>query len=845
MLSPGTRIGIYEIVSPLGSGGMGDVYRARDTKLGREVAIKVLPEAFASDADRLARFTREAQTLAALNHPSIATIYGVEGHAIVMELLDGATLREELSGTALTPRKAIDWGIQIANGLAAAHEKGIVHRDLKPENVFVTRDGRVKLLDFGIARTVQPAGGDATMTSLGAAPATAAGVVLGTVGYMSPEQVRGRDIDERSDIFSLGAVLYEMFSGRRPFSGESPVETMNAILTADPPALDEGVRGVAPVLERIVRRCLEKRPADRFHSAHDLALALEAVSGVSTQSVPAVLPPTSRRRWVLAAAALVIGVAAIGAAAWQMRTAPAPALPSFQRLTFERGTISDARFIPNSSDVVYSAAWQGTAPELFTVRSKRPESLPVGQNDASLFAISPTQDLALMLAPHLSTGQWSGTLAVAPMGGGGARQIATRVIAADFAPDGSLIYADWDGEHAHIRTAAGVVIHEEPSMVIALRAAPAGGNIAFVTFEPATRPLHILDAAGASRTLVESGDVSGLAWTPDGAEVLFSEPSVTGQTTISAIRPGGQRRMVWRGAGTFDLEDISSTGAMLARFVDSTSGVLVQQGASTTATDLGWLDDSTAADVSPSGDALLLNARFATAGGAYYIRKLDGSPAVKLAEGTALAWSPDGREILALADTTTTVLASVGPGTPHVIPHPDTTSFFGWFLPDGRILLNGQRRTTKWRFFFLDRDGRIRPVGPEGLDHWVGQHVPSDDGTLLAAYPSGHDDLADPIIVPLDGGKPIPAAGFKPDEIVVRFTPDNQRLLVYDRNRLPVHIDALDYRTGARSLWREFMPADPTGIRGVRSIVMSPGGGVVAYNYRRELSTLYLIEGLR
>jgi len=843
MLNSGARVGVYEIVSPLGAGGMGEVYRARDTKLGRDVAIKVLPGAFAGDPERLARFTREAQTLASLNHPNIATIYGVEGHAIVMELLDGATLREETSGTPLPTRKAIDWGIQIAHGLAAAHEKGIVHRDLKPENVFVTRDGRLKLLDFGIARAQPLESAGATMTSLGAPQPTADGVVLGTVGYMSPEQVRGREIDARSDIFSLGAVLYEMLSGRRPFAADSPVETMHAILSADPPAFEDGSRGVPPALDRIVRRCLEKRPADRFHSAHDLALALEAVSGASTQTLTAVPRGTSVRRWALAAAALAIGVAGTGAAAWRMGTGSAIPLPTFQRLTFQRGTIGGARFIPNSTDVVYSAAWQGSAPELFTVRAQRPESLSVGAKDASLFAVSSSQDLALMLAPHLATGHWSGTLATAPIGGGGARQIATRIIAADFAPDGSLIYADWDGEHAHIRTASGRVIHEESSMIIALRAAPAGGNIAFVTYEPATRPLHIIDADGRSRGAA-GGDVTGLAWTSDGTEVLFSEPSVSGETTISAARPGGRRRLLWRGAGTVVLDDVSSTGVMLASFVDSTSSVLVQQGASAAAADMGWLDDSMAADVSPSGDALLMNARFGNVG-AYYIRKLDGSPPVKLGDGTAEAWSPDGQQILAQTGTTTTVLTSVGPGTPRTIAHPDTTSFFGWYLPDGRILLNGQRQTTTWRFFLLDPEGQIRPVGPDGLDHWVGQHVPSDDGTLLAAYASGHNDAANPIVIPLAGGQAVSTAGFKRDEVVVRFTPDNQHLLVYDRDRLPVRVYALDYRTGARSLWREFMPGDPTGIRGVKSIVMSPGGGVVAYNYARELSTLYLINGLR
>jgi serine/threonine protein kinase/tetratricopeptide (TPR) repeat protein len=300
-LSPGSRLGPYEILAPLGAGGMGEVYHARDTRLGREVAVKVLPAGLAADPDRVRRFADEARAASALNHPSILTIHDV-GEAdvpagvrpvfyMVSELLEGESLRARLASGPLPPRKAIEYAVEIARGLAAAHEKGIVHRDLKPENLFLTRDGRSKILDFGLAKLARAERreGSQAETAAGTEP----GVVLGTAGYMSPEQVRGLAADTRSDIFALGAVLYEMLTGQRAFRRDSPVETMNAILKEDPPPLGATLRDAPAGLERVVRRCLEKRPEERFQLARDLAFALEAV-GEASQAVS--LPPAGGRR---------------------------------------------------------------------------------------------------------------------------------------------------------------------------------------------------------------------------------------------------------------------------------------------------------------------------------------------------------------------------------------------------------------------------------------------------------------------------------------------------------------------------------------------------------------------
>ncbi|HEY8224592.1 MAG TPA: protein kinase [Pyrinomonadaceae bacterium] len=316
-MEAGTKLGRYEIRSKLGAGGMGEVYQGRDTQLGRDVAVKVLPTTVSTDPDRLRRFEQEACAASALNHPNILVVHDIGAHDgapyVVSELLEGETLRKRISGTPLGQRRAVDYALQIANGLAAAHEKGIIHRDLKPDNIFVTNDGRVKILDFGLAKLTQLDGSQVQTDIPTRRVDTDPGVVMGTVGYMSPEQLKGRAVDQRSDIFSFGAILYEMLSGRRAFHGESAAETMSAILKEDPPELSDTNRTVSPALERLVNHCLEKNPEARFHSARDVAFALEALSGSSavaneTTTAQSFVPPAFRQwlPWALAAIGLLI-----------------------------------------------------------------------------------------------------------------------------------------------------------------------------------------------------------------------------------------------------------------------------------------------------------------------------------------------------------------------------------------------------------------------------------------------------------------------------------------------------------------------------------------------------------
>src|SRR5450830_1538910 len=445
-ISSGTRLGPYEILAPLGAGGMGEVYRAKDPRLGRDVAIKVLPASFSSDPDRLRRFEHEAQAAGALNHPNITAIYSFEEisgrHLLVQELLEGETLRSALAGGKLSQRKAIDYALQIAHGLAAAHEKGIVHRDLKPENLFVTKDGRVKILDFCLAKlTHQEEGGQATNLPTASA-GTEPGVVMGTLGYMSPEQVKGKSADARSDIFSFGAILYEMLSGQRAFHGDSAAETMSAILREEPPDLSVTNQSISPGLERIVRHCLEKNPEQRFHSAHDLAFDLEALSGLSVPRLEAsALRVRGRSPSLAAVAALVVALAA-GLFAGRLLWKGSPASPpSYKRLTYGRGPVWSARFAPDGQMIVYSASWDGAQkPQLYSVRAESPESLRLALPPGQVASVSRNGEMLILNLLQFSTGYARiGTLSQTPLSGSAPRDLLEDVGQADWSPEGSAI----------------------------------------------------------------------------------------------------------------------------------------------------------------------------------------------------------------------------------------------------------------------------------------------------------------------------------------------------------------------------------------------------------------------
>ena len=485
-LTAGTRLGRYDILSALGAGGMGEVYRAHDTRLQRDVALKVLPPAATSEPDRLRRFEFEARATAAINHPNILAVFDVGAGAgvnyVVSELLEGETLHDRLKTGAIPPRKTMDYAAQIARGLGAAHDKGIVHRDLKPENLFLTHDGRLKILDFGIAKLLGAADGELMISPTMAF--TSPGVVLGTAGYMSPEQVRGLPTDHRTDIFSFGAVVYEMLSGRRAFAGPTSADTLSAILNVDPPELIDAAPPVPPMLDQLVRRCLEKNPEERFQSARDIGFHLDAMSTTTGRGTGATIlgaPTRSRRVWL--AAALAVGLTVGAAAAFVVAVRPTPEAATFQQLTFRRGTITAARFSPNGETVVYSSGWEGRDQELYAVRVGAVGERPLGIQ-GQLLAISKSEEMALLLNVRvLSEWMQAGTLARAPLGGGAPREIVRDIGGADWSPDGQQLVITrflpterrWRLEYP-----IGTVIHETDTWLESPRLSRDGSKILVV-----------------------------------------------------------------------------------------------------------------------------------------------------------------------------------------------------------------------------------------------------------------------------------------------------------------------------------------------------------------------------
>src|SRR5215831_12153637 len=658
-LAPGTRLGPYEVLAPIGAGGMGEVYRARDTRLDREVAVKVLPPAFAGDPAALARFEREAKAVAALSHPNILAVhdFGESGGArfAVMELLEGESLRQRLSEGRFPARKAVEIAREIALGLAAAHEKGIIHRDLKPENLFLTRDGRVKILDFGLARQLKlPAAGNTQSPTV--AQGTEPGTVLGTVGYMAPEQLRGQPADHRCDIFSFGAVLYEMLSGQRAFRGETSIETMNAILKEEPPELSAGDHKVPPALERVVSHCLEKLPEERFQSARDLAFDLASLS-TATSSAEIAVPPLRRgvRRRLAFAVAGTIGLLAAFFVGQRLGSRNTGNSVTFRRLTFRRGNILSARFAPDGQTVVYGAAWEGRPSELFAVRTDSIESRPLGIDHADAQSVSSKAELALVLARgNFRSPGIPGTLARMSLGGGAARELLEHVRSARWAPDGESLAAVVVAPSGKNRLEypMGHPLFESFFVGTGLALSPAGDLFAFVEYDTENKAsIWLIDRAGKKRPLTAGwAGMTALAWSAKTDEIFFVGGKTASERALRAVTRSGRERIVWPGIGNIGLQDVSADGrVLLERYTSRRSVTWV--GADGSERELGWLDGTSVRALSLDGSQILFaeTGEGAGAAGGAYLRKTDGSPAVRLGDGTPMNLSADGKWALTLS----------------------------------------------------------------------------------------------------------------------------------------------------------------------------------------------------
>jgi eukaryotic-like serine/threonine-protein kinase len=858
MASPGTSLGPYSILGSIGAGGMGEVYRARDPRLGREVAIKVLPPQFAADADRLRRFEQEARAAAALNHPNILAIYdlGTQPNGspyIVSELLEGETLRERLRSGPLPIRKATEFAAQIARGLAAAHDKHIVHRDLKPENIFLMKDGRAKILDFGLAKLTERKPGEADTfapTETGTTP----GMVLGTVGYMSPEQVRGLEADHRCDIFSFGAILYEMLSGKRAFRGDTNADTISAILKDDPAELTETNRAVPPAVERIVRHCLEKNPEERFQSASDIAFNLEALSTISSGSMAAVSAaapmPAARRRAVFAAIG-TLGLVVVATLAWWLGAATArPNFPTYKPITFRQGSIANARFGPDGQTVIYSAAWEGGQADVYTGRTDSLGERSMGLPDALVLSISPAGEMAIR-TKTVNMGGFArrGLLSIVPTAGGAPRPTMEDVQEVDYSADGekmAIVRFFADNELWRLEYPVGTVLLEGSNWVSAPHISRDGKYVAFFdhgnSFGDDRGAVAVVDLKRHEKILSDGwASLEGLAWSPKGDEVWFTGSH--GEIhNMYAVTLSGKLRQLASMPADVELEDVRADGKVLLK-KQSMHFEIYGGGEGPTERKLDWLDWSLLHAISNDGKYILFEEEGEGGGPEYtvYMRPLDGGPAIALGHGLGMAFSPDNRWALTIPLGTPGqfVLQPTGAGEPRTLTHDQIDHLNGWFLPDGkRIVFLGRESGHAARLYLLDIDsGTTKPLTPEGV---TGRAISWDGNFVVVRGKSGW------LKWPIAGGEPTPIPGLQGDDIVLSFSADNKQLYVTRREEVrPRKVYLFDLATQKRTLWKSLGPQDWTGTSGVGNPVISRDGKHYAYLTARVMSELYVVNGLR
>ena len=863
-LAPGTKLGPYEIQSSLGAGGMGEVYRARDSRLDRIVAVKVLPSSLTSDADRLQRFEREARSVAALNHPNILAVHDIGTHDgtpyMVTELLEGETLRDRLRGGVLSQRKTIEIAVQIAHGLAAAYDKGIIHRDLKPENIFLTKDGRVKILDFGLAKTARTTSAASAQQTLTAADVslTEDGQVLGTSGYMSPEQVRGTAVDHRSDIFVFGAIVFEMLTGERAFKRDTAAETMTAILKEDPPELIEINRNISPAMDRIVRHCMEKNPDQRFQSARDMAFDLESMSMASSATAGKAGQPTPAQRFrrfqPAIAGILVLVAAALGYLAGHRGKSTSEL--TYHQLTFRKGTVLNARFAPDNRTVIYSAAWAGLEPELFSTREDSIESRPLGVSQVDLLGISSQGEMAVSLKPKPQAGFFGtiGTLGRTPLTGGTSpREILENVEWSDWSPDGSSFLVVRIAENeTRIEYPIGKVIYRMPlpSWVSQPRISRDGKRIAFckhVAQGDDRGSVAIINTDGSNeKSFGDFASLYGLAWSPKDEEVWFTADPA--KTTIArrlmAVNMSGDFRMLAAAPGDMILTDVAPDGTAIIAIDDRERKIFstgLQSGSEER--ELTWLDRAVLVALSSDGKQVVFHEGGKGGGmlGTLFLRKTDGSAAVRLGDGYGIALSPDQKWVLAVLPTTpprfSLIPTGAGEASEIKVTGIDSAGWQGFAADSRRLILASAEKGHQRREYLFDPStGKLQPLTPEGVR---GQLSP--DGKFIFA----RNEAGKPELIPTDGGPAREVKGVQDDDRPLQVTPDGSAVLMANYKGMTAGVYRLRIDNGQRQLVRTLEMRDPTGGFGITRVVTTPDGQFFAYNTLRQLSELYLLRGLK
>jgi serine/threonine protein kinase len=873
-------------VEKLGGGGMGVVYKAEDTKLGRFVALKFLSEDLAKDRQALSRFQREARAASALNHPNICTIYEIAEDQnelfIVMEFLEGQTLRQKIERRALKLTELLELGIQIADALDAAHVAGIVHRDVKPANIFVTPRGQAKVLDFGLAKLSQQhkaaetVGVVAGETLPPGESLTNAGAALGTVEYMSPEQAMGEELDARTDLFSFGVVLYQMATGMPPFVGNTSAAVFDAILHKAPVSPLRLNPEMPAELERVINKALEKNRELRCQSAGEIRADLKrikrdressgstlapssasAVSGVVTTPVES--PRRKLSPWVAAGIGVLVGLAfgAYAGETWLQKSVPPP--PTYRQLTFRRGSVRSARFAPDGQTILYSASWQGNPIEVFTARPESSESRALGMNRTQLMSVSAMGEMAVILDSH-PIGTWVsiGTLARAPLAGGAPREIVDQVQWADWGPDGNnvAIVRDVNGRN-RLEYPPGKVLYETGGWIGHMRVSPKGDFVAFLDHPiqgDDSGSVSVVDLAGKKKTL--SGNTwysnQGLAWSPDGKEVWFTGNKSGIDRALYAVTLDGQERLVARMPGTLMLLDIWKDGRVLLNRASWRRELTALSGDGKER-DLTWLDYSYPADVSADGKTLLFDEEggggslaYGKSGGlsyAVYLRKTDGSPAVLLGEGAAVALSPDEKWAMAQTQDSPAqlILLPTKAGDAKPLTHDSINHAWAHWFPDGkRVLFSGNEPERGVRLYVQDVEGgQAKAITPEGVHATA--FVISPSGELVAGI--GPDQRG--YLYPTAGGEAQPIRGLEAGEQPIAWGQDGRSLFIYRPGELPAKVYRLDLATGQKTFLKQLMPADPAGVETIGPILFTPDAKTCVYGYHRTLSDLYLVEGLK
>ncbi|HET9252038.1 MAG TPA: protein kinase [Candidatus Eisenbacteria bacterium] len=831
-LVPGSKLGPYEIGTLLGAGGMGEVYRARDPRLGREVAVKVLPRAWAGDPERQQRFVAEARAAGSINHPNIVTLHdvGVADGApyLVTEVLEGEALRAVIERGTLSPERAAEIVIQIAQGLAAAHAKGIVHRDLKPENLQVLPDGRVKILDFGIAKLTRTDSNPLAETTPVFASMTATGTILGTVSYMAPEQLRDKPVDHRADLFALGAIFHELLTGRQPFTGETAADRVSAILMAEPPALPATVETAMPGVEAVISKLLQKRPEGRFDSASDLAFILRLLV---TRRAPA--------------------VGSTGQAE-DLEPGAVRDAPQFRPLTFRDGNVVCSRFAPDGQTVVYQAAFDGKESEIFLSRVESPEARGLGLRNAGLQSVSRTAELAVTLRTRDFIGfVHLGTLARVPMIGGRPRELAEDVFMADWSPDGrELAVIRRVGAGFQLEAPLGRAIHSTTGWMSHPRYSPDGSRLSFFDHPGIgsnSGYVSVIRPGEAPRRLTSV--ISTLwrgAWGPSGEEIWFGAMGHEQGDGVFAVNLEGRVRRVYSSPGFAGVDDLNADGDALFITVQPRMRLetSTRAGGLADAVDLSWLDWSLLRDLTADGTMVLFDETGFGAGASpgIYIRSIDGEPAVRLGDGVCAAFSPDGRHVLAGQNPMgEAMVIPTGVGKPRRLRTEGLHVSYGDWLPDGReVVLLASEEGQGRRFYRCEiESGKVRLMNEAVIGSLVVKVSP--DGSVVVGR--GEDGLL--ALFPLDGSAPRPFAKLGLSYRPAGWAGDSRSFFVFRATEIPAKVSRVDAGTGAMEPWTEVTPLSRSGVDGINSMRFTPDGERYAYSYPRTHSVLHHARGLR